>query len=213
MTTEAKDIETISAWLDGELSAAESARIEARVQSDAALSTAEHDMRQVGTLHRSAMREALSPVSLDAVASVKAAFAERRRRESRRRVIRAGLPIAASLMIVAGGAIWLQSKSAQYETERKIEIALMVDAAVQNALETAISGSEVALRLPNTRFDIRVTPTRTYRSASNHWCRDFTEHVVVNGEVVVRQATACRRKGGGWERVREPSGGGAEGET
>jgi len=201
MTTNPKDIEALSTWLDGELSTEESARLSARLQNDTALAEIERDLRRVDTAHRHAMKAELDTASLAAAQTIKTAFAKRRNRSIRGNMLRWAAPIAASLLVVVGAGAWVQSQFAEAEVARNLEITQMVEATVQNALETAISGSEIVVGLPDASFDMRIVPTRTYRSTSNHWCREFKERVVKDGETLMRTGIACREPSGIWREV------------
>ena len=85
--------------------------------------------------------------------------------------------------------------------EREAKIAELTDKAVQTALETALSGQSVKLADNQLGSVVSVTPVRTYLSASKHWCREFVEEVILDGERVKRFGLACREKTGGWKRV------------
>lgn len=202
MNERTSDIEQLSARLDGALPADADAILSARLENDEALAAIESDLALADHAFLRAARDELEePIPLNAAATIRNGFAARRRQASRSRWLGAALPIAASLLIVAMGGFWLESRIAQQTAERHREIAWLVDTAVQNALETAVSGSEVSFGGPDSPTDIRVTPIRTYRSTSNHWCREFEERVTIGGRIEFRTAVACRDTDGTWRRT------------
>lgn len=179
------DLEKLSARIDGE--AAEASDNTALEQQ---LRLADSHYREV------AKAELKRPVPPASVGAVQQAFAARRRRSKRHALLRAALPIAASVAIVTGGAVWLDGRA----DSRQAETAQLVEAAVQQALETRASGQEVVF--PNEAAPrVRVTPVRTYRSTSDHWCREFEERLGSGSDAVVRTGIACRAADGRWKRI------------
>jgi len=73
-------------------------------------------------------------------------------------------------------------------------------AALQEALETRMSGAAIYWTGAGGRQG-SVTPLRTFRIASGHYCRDFRETLVAAHETRDWQATACRDETGIWRRV------------
>jgi len=74
------------------------------------------------------------------------------------------------------------------------------EAALQEALETRTSGA-TAHWIGAGGSAGSVTPLRTFRIVTGHYCRDFLETVVAAGETRNRRATACRDETGIWRRV------------
>ena len=85
--------------------------------------------------------------------------------------------------------------------ERELQIAELTDRAVQDALENALSGTAVSLADDKLSGVVSITPTRTYRSETKHWCREFVEDVVIDGKHTTRFGLACRENTGEWRRV------------
>jgi surface antigen len=69
------------------------------------------------------------------------------------------------------------------------------------ALETARDGQTVAWQNPNTNSRYRVTPKRTYKSASNQYCREYSSWAFVDGYEEQVYGTACRMPDGSWKIV------------
>ena len=65
------------------------------------------------------------------------------------------------------------------------------------ALESSPTGTAVAWSNPDSGIDYRVTPTKTYESASGP-CRDYTTEAVIDGRAEVVHGTACRQADGSW---------------
>ncbi len=69
---------------------------------------------------------------------------------------------------------------------------------VQSALERTPTGQTIAWNNPDTGKQYAVTPTRTYRSADNRNCRDYTTWVFIGGYEEQVNGTACRMPDGSW---------------
>ena len=75
-------------------------------------------------------------------------------------------------------------------------------AAMQIALETHLSGRSRDWSSPNLDFSGRITPVRTWRSRSGHFCRAFVEIVrLPSGAERSSRARACRNDAGHWVRI------------
>lgn len=72
---------------------------------------------------------------------------------------------------------------------------------VQNALETSQTGRSVNWNNPDNGNQYTVTPTRTYRNASNGDCRDYDAWVFIGGYERKVKGTACRKSDGTWQQV------------
>ena len=142
-----------------------------------------------------------APVPLALARTVRAGFAARKRRVVTRVALRWAGPVAASIAIVVFGQQMAQRNAEEALQAREAQIASLVDRAVQDALENALSGARVAVSDPQVDGRITITPIRTYRSASNHWCREFAEELLVDRQKVTRFGIACREPDGGWSRI------------
>jgi surface antigen len=70
--------------------------------------------------------------------------------------------------------------------------------AVQEALERYLSGESLAWRGVLPGVSGSVTPQRTFRIASGHYCREFAEAIALPNRAEIRVLTACRDSGGRW---------------
>lgn len=77
-----------------------------------------------------------------------------------------------------------------------------IDAAMQIALETHLSGHARQWSVANPDYSGRLTPVRTWRSRSGHFCRAFVEIVrLPSGVERNNRARACRNEAGIWVRI------------
>ncbi|HKY93806.1 MAG TPA: hypothetical protein VJL84_00820 [Kiloniellales bacterium] len=106
---------------------------------------------------------------------------------------------------VLGGAAAAQPVHPLYLLLDDADRALAV-AAVQEALEHRQSGESEAWRGTVAGVSGTVTPQRTFRIGSGHWCREFQEAVVLPGQAEIRLLTACRSQDDGRWIVVEPAG-------
>lgn len=73
----------------------------------------------------------------------------------------------------------------------------LAEAAVQEALETLPSRQTRSWRNPATGASGFVTPLRTFKIESGHFCREYQEAIATPGSAEARQFTACRRASDG----------------
>jgi surface antigen len=121
--------------------------------------------------------------------------------------VRAGLQIAATLVLIAGTfaftTYWMQSRmddavaslAAHMETER-----ILLAQTVQDALETKMSGEPVHIGQEGNWSEI-LTPIKTYKSKSGHWCRQYLRETTFGGLALSIRGTACRDQNGTWTTV------------
>lgn len=74
--------------------------------------------------------------------------------------------------------------------------------AVQFALETLPSDTTQRWQVGDNTQSGYVTPLRTFRIETGHYCREYLETVSLNGEVRSRIETACRTQDGRWLTVK-----------
>ena len=72
----------------------------------------------------------------------------------------------------------------------------------QESLEKNKIGQVSSWRNPDTGHSGTVTPTKTYKSASNQTCREFETTIFVDGKQEVGTGEACRNSDGTWQIVR-----------
>ena len=89
----------------------------------------------------------------------------------------------------------------QMRAERAADISMLASA-VQEVLETRQSGAEAIYENASTGLAVKIVPRRTWKSASGHWCREFSElfHASVERQPVI--SVACRNESGSWVRTR-----------
>jgi surface antigen len=80
---------------------------------------------------------------------------------------------------------------------------LMAERASQNALERAASGSSTEWKNPDTGHYGFVTPTKTYKTDSGRYCREFTQEVYIGKDKEKAYGTACRQSDGSWQIVNQ----------
>ena len=73
--------------------------------------------------------------------------------------------------------------------------------AAQQAFETAPSGQSTGWTNPDSGNHGTITPTRTFQTANNEYCREFQQTVVIGGEEEQAHGTACRQPNGSWRIV------------
>ncbi len=194
--------EMLSAYHDRELGLEETSRLRRSLADDAEARELLDAFDRIDEAVRESFAEDLdAPIPLDLARTVRAGLAARRRRTIGRTVLRWVGPVAAALAVVVFGNHWMEQRVGQALAEREVQIAALTDRAVQDALENALSGAVVSLTDDELAGVVSITPTRTYRSETKHWCREFVEDVVIDGKHTTRYGLACRESAGGWRRV------------
>ena len=194
--------EMLSAYHDRELGLEETSRLRRSLADDAEARELLDAFDRIDEAVRESFAEDLdAPIPLDLARTVRAGLAARRRRTIGRTVLRWAGPVAAALAVVVFGNHWMEQRVGQELAEREAQIAALTDRAVQDALENALSGAVVSLTDDDLAGVVSITPTRTYRSETEHWCREFVEDVVIDGKHTTRYGLACRESAGGWRRV------------
>ncbi|MBL94660.1 MAG: hypothetical protein CFH06_01893 [Alphaproteobacteria bacterium MarineAlpha3_Bin5] len=72
----------------------------------------------------------------------------------------------------------------------------------QDSLENNKVGEVSSWSNPDTGHSGTVTPTKTYQTSSNQYCREFETTIFVEGKQEVGRGQACRTADGTWEIVR-----------
>ena len=195
-------LEHLSAYHDAELAPGEAARMRGTLADDAGARALLAAFDRVDAEARASFDAELDqPLPLALAQSVRRGFAARRRRAVARTALRWAGPVAAAIAIVVGGTQWVEQRIEEKLSQREARIAELTDRAVQHALENALSGVAVAVSDDAVGSTVSITPIRTYKSESEHWCREFVERVMINGEQVTRFGLACREQDGDWHRV------------
>lgn len=201
---QARIAEQLSALIDGELDAESAARLHRELANDdAAQARLAAFVENDAEIARS-WNDALAQPAPALVGAVSTAFARRRRRRLASAALRWVGPMAAALAIVVLGSMqvgrWATSEAERAAAAHDEALRLAITRTVQQALEKAQSGMSVSAQAPDA--DVSVTPIRTYKSASQHWCREFRELVHQPDRDLQRLGVACREADGVWRRVR-----------
>ena len=201
--------ERLMRYADGEVSATERVEIEAWLARDEA---ARRTLAQLRA-ERGAIRASFQGGGADPAArrrlddAMEAAFAARRRR---RWVMQGALPVAAAVALaVVASAVTLTVAERRFDTTvATLAMAYEQDraldrAALEEALETRVSGETLAWSNPQTRVEGSVTPTRTFRGAGGLWCREYRREVHGMAFDDVRLGIACRAETTGADAQQE----------
>lgn len=195
-------VERLSAYHDQELGLEETSRLRESLASDAEARAVLDSFGRIDDAVKASFAADLdAPVSLNLARTVRSGLAARRRRAVGGTVLRWATPVAAAIAIVFAGNQWVEQRTSQALAKREMQIAALTDRAVQDALENAVSGDEVSLSDDKLSGVVSIIPTRTYRSETEHWCREFVEEVAIGGAHTTRYGLACRENAGGWRRI------------
>lgn len=203
--------EKIGRILDGDVSGEERASLLAEIERIPGANALLQDMSDDNERLNQAMSATIPQESLDRFeAAIDREFDSRSPARPARHAgsfMHIGLQVAASLVLVAGTfaftSFWMQSRmddtvaslAAHMETER-----ILLAQTVQNALETKVSGEPVYVGQEGDWSEV-LTPIKTYRSKSGHWCRQYLRQTSFSGIAMSIRGTACRDQDGTWTTV------------
>ncbi len=108
-----------------------------------------------------------------------------------------GKLLATGIGAVAGALIGGQIGKSMDETDRK-----MAELSSRQALEFSPSGSSVEWKNPDNGHKGSITPTKTFKSPSGRYCREYTQEVIIGGETHKAYGKACRQPDGNWQIVK-----------
>jgi len=206
------EVETLVAYVDGELDETERRRVEEVLDTDEEARQVVRDLRVGAAQLRAVLDEPLrEPVPERIHAAIDRAFAERagaaarsdrRRRSWGRRAAPLLAASVAALAVGLGGGYYLgvgrlSDRLARLEAAR-LEDRALLEQTVSRALEKQLSGVAVDWRNPNSGSYGTVTPVRTFRNADGQWCREYAAASWLHDRRESRRAIACREADGVW---------------
>ncbi len=199
---------TLEAYVDGQLTPEEMAKASERLLRDPETLARIRALQADKALLKSAYQEAAeAPLPAELLAAIDRGF-EKRRKAARPAAPRFALAATIALLLVGGLAGYLAGEyRLRSELEaiaaREAEDQRLLAEAVNRALENTPSGEKVAWNNPDSGVHGEVVPVRTYRSKSNHWCREYLASKVRDGLEQKIRAIACRDSGGAWVKVED----------
>jgi surface antigen len=214
--TQDATINTLVAYVDGELDDAAARRVEVLLADSPELRAVVRDLREGTSLLRAAFNEVLrAPVPPTLGQAIEAGFARRIEAAVGPKPVAAGRPpwrrgfayaIAASvaLLIVAGVGATITSRMMVDREIARLERAGQEDRrllaqVINEALEQRLSGVAVDWRNPGSGTHGTVTPVRTFRNVGGQWCREYSRLTISGDRRELRRAIACREPDGTWQ--------------
>lgn len=201
------DPETLEAFVDGQLDPKAMAETSEQLKRNPEAAARVQALHGDSTLLRAAYQEAAeAPVPVALLSTIDSGFARRRRARGavRHYAIAAGLALtlAGGVAGFLAGEYRLRSEMAAVAA-REAEDQRILAAAIEQALERAASGQSVAWQNPDSGVHGHIVPVRTYRSKSNHWCREYLASKIAGGIEEKTRAIACRAGDGDWVKVEQ----------
>jgi surface antigen len=210
--TQRLDPEVLDAYVDGQLEPEAMAETAEKLMQDPEALARVRALHGDCALLRAAYQEAAEgPPPPELLAAIDRGFEARQRGSTGGRgglAPRFALAAALALALVGTLAGYLAGEyRLRSELEaiaaREAEDRRLLAAAIEQALERQPSGEALAWRNPDSGVHGQVVPVRTYRSKSNHWCREYLASKVAGGMEQKTRAIACRAADGNWVKVEE----------
>ena len=107
-----------------------------------------------------------------------------------------GRTIAVAVGTLAGAALGSEVGKSLDRADR-----LAMRRSTQTALEKNRTGAASTWRNPDSGNAGTVTPTRTYKTASGQFCREYQQTITVGGKTEQGYGRACRQPDGSWRIV------------
>lgn len=202
------DPATLEAYVDGELEPEAMGETAERLMQDPEALARVRALHGDAALLRAAFQEATeAPLPAELLATIDQGFAKRR---TRRRGTMLGYAMVAAIALAMVGSL-AGYLAGEYHRHGEMEAIaardaadqLLLAAAIEEALERTASGEVVEWRNPDSGVYGQVVPVRTYRSKSNHWCREYLASKVSADVEEKTRAIACRAGEGDWVKVEE----------
>lgn len=108
-----------------------------------------------------------------------------------------GRLLATGIGAVAGALIGGQIGKSLDDKDRQL-LAL----SSQKAFETSPSGRTTEWHNPDSGHHGSIVPREAYQNNRGQYCREYTQEVVVGGQVETAYGTACRQPDGQWKIVK-----------
>lgn len=200
----------IGALIDGELDENEVLALEKRLFSELSARSLFRGMADDDRRLKQAFLSSRQEGSAELMATIDQGFRERRGAPSGfapRQARSWWIQAAAAVVLVVGSAYstmqlmenrldkTLTAFAAQAEADRRL-----VGNALRQALETKGSGQRVSMEEFGGAGG-SVTPIRTYKSVSGHWCREYVRDIQLDGRLIDVRGVACRTSDGEWVTV------------
>ena len=207
-------IETLIAYVDGELDGDATSRVEAFVNQSPAARDTVRDLREGAGLVRAAYNDALRrPVPEALRRTIDGAFGRRPMHGATTapatapagRPGRLAMAVAACLAIAVVGAggsyvmsgMMVEREMARLEAFRRADLR-MIETVVNDVLEKRLSGVTVDWQSAESGSHGSVTPVRTFKSVAGTWCREYLRTTITSTQREQRRAIACREPDGTW---------------
>lgn len=205
--------EAIAAYMDGELTDAETQDFEAILECDPLVRAEVQRLQEVNSLLKGAYNEILAePVPLAVAGRVQRTLASAEPGPRASPVPGGGGWRAWGLQAIAASllAVILSFPAGFYVAELRQDAITAEMAAIQaadrqamaaalsEALEERLSGVAVDWHNQASGSSGAVTPVRTFRNADGRWCREYLEEATIAGTLDSRRAIACRESDGQW---------------
>jgi len=207
-----EDLQSLSAYLDGELEGDEAQTLEERLRREPELADTLSKLREGQTLLRSSVNAMTSgPVPSHIADMIKNAGpmpgpAAQPAAQPRYSFGLAGLAAAAVVAFVVAAPLGffvadqrMESRLAQHMEEIRADRALLAQI-VSDALEQKVSGEEFAWQNPKSGSRISITPVRTFKNKDGTWCREYLEIARFGEEEGRTRSIACRVGEGLWQK-------------
>ena len=191
----------LEAYADGELDPEAMSETAELLMRDPEAFARVRTLHKEAALLRAAYQEAAeAPLPPGLLQTIDRGFARRRGGAGLQRY---ALAAAIAFAVVAGLAGYLMGEFRAREelaviAAREAEDQRILSATIEEALENSPSGERVAWNNPDSGTYGEVVPVRTYRSKSNHWCREYLTSKVTAGIEEKTRAIACRAGNGDW---------------
>jgi len=205
--TQKIDDEQLVAYVDGELTAAETMLVEQYLAANETAQSFVDDLRALDRQLREDADDLAFASGLDELKAHLSMTTTRARARQDRRIgwVRAG-PIAATVVAMIVGLAFgylaatthLDSRLAALETAR-LDDQKMLQAAISSALEKVQSGQVANWQSLKTDARAQLRPVRTFKAVDGSWCREYERIMIIDGKEERTHAIACRKGKANWE--------------
>ncbi len=201
------DDEILVAYVDGQLDARETKRVEDALAGDPEARATVRGLREDAALLRAAFNAPLNePVPARVLESLERAMAETVPARGTKGFAPWPMAIAASIAVLAvalGGVNYLANQRVEQEIDQLRAAAegdrQAREQAFAQALEKLVSGQTASWENPDSGRRGSITPVRTFKNRSGQWCREYAAAEWLGDKRELQRAIACREGEGLWQ--------------
>ncbi len=197
--------EILVAYVDGELLADQTARVEAALSQDAAARELVADLKTLDQVLCQDLNDVAHGLDAGRLKTLIAGGAGGKTWRSPFETARWAPIVATTAALILGLVLGYVTGSSQVESRfaalqgARLQDRALIRATISDALEKVVSGKTVNWISPSTGSRATIQPLRTFKSIDGAWCREYERTILRDGQKETMRAIACRQDARQWK--------------